>query len=574
MSDHLKDQQTGLLRPKAVGGSLWLTAVVFVTAAVVLLYLPLLRAFSENKISSTYPDALEFIWSTWRLEGVLTGEKQLYYSTELFAPKGSSLLLHTICEGVLIPITAILSGLDPIWRYNISLCVVSLLSGWAALSLFRSLGCSYLAAALASTTVIYSPWIIGHLHAGHLNFVGVFALIEAIRGMIVRSGLRYSLAITLLCFTNLYYLYFAALLLPAFILFAGITRNGCAAAGKLLMSFIIGLLPAAAHLTDIARLARLGSYSPDHNPAKHAADLLALLVPSPVQSIGARQFIVDLRNGVPLHIGESSLYIGSAVTVAALLACGLGTKKTTLMARFFSIVSLFFCILSLGPLISWRGSPVIANPLDYAARLVLPLYPSVPARFAGVASLMAIAAGCQLLNKFQTKRVRLVGYSLFIMAALEFLPTELKVYPLPIPSPTLEYLAHDKNASLVVDLSASPQYAMLRQTVHGKPIATGFLSRRPRYAERDLNRNHFIRQMRGEAGINLNAALSDWCMLSANRLILELPTAQVHHEDLSALGFTLVSSDPYVALFATDADICPHSPSGPQKGSRDTLPAL
>jgi hypothetical protein len=561
----------------------WVAAGTLAASLVALLFLPLLRAFPEPKVASTHPDALEFIWTTWRLQGVLAGEKQLYYSTDVFAPTGASLLLHTICEGVLIPITALLQPLDPIWRYNVALMVACVLSSWAALSLFKSLGCGALGSIVASTLVVCSPWNMGHIHAGHLNFVALFALLETLRGMIVYSALgtrarehselylptrsvsdaiRYALAVTLLCFTNLYYLYFAALLIPAFALSATMAPHArsalqrARAAGTVLLPFVVGLVPAALHLTKVALLAHSGLYSPDHNPTKHAADVAALLIPGPVQHLGAHPVAISLRRGVLLHAGESSLYLGVALGAAALTACCVGPNKARRSARLFVIVTLLFGILSLGPVISWRGVALIHNPLDYAARAILPFYPSVPARLAGVASLMLIAAASQLLSRSQTKRMRSCGYALVVVGLLEFLPIPLGAYPLPLPSPTLELLARDTEATIVVDPAASPQYAMLRQTVHGKPLVGGFLSRHPRQAARALNRNRFIRALRGHSIADVDAVRHDWCALSANRLLLELPSAHAHHEYLAALGFALISSDSYVALFAPSADLC------------------
>ena len=557
----------------------WCIAWAILWFAILVFFLPLLRAFPELRISSTHPDALEFIWTTWRLEGVLAGQKQLYYADELFAPHGASLLLHTVCEAILVPVTAFTSALPPVWRFNTALVAVFLLNSIAALSLFRALATPPVIATIASLLITFSPFVMGHLHAGHLNFIAIFALLEALRGMLITAGLtvqsptsrtfttslRYALAITLLAFTNLYYLYFAALtcgMLALHTIWARY-REGTSivrAASALCAPLVIGILPACSHLLAVARLASSGTYSGDHKPALHAADLASLVVPSSVQRVGHHPLFTWLREGVALHAGESSVYLGLSVAILALLACYGGHKKTTHSARLFVSLALIFAILSLGPTISWRGEPLCSNPFDSILRAILPLYPSVPVRFAGVAAIALIMAASLGVSQARSLLMKGFGFVALLLALIEYFPMPLGVYPLPLPSPALERLAGDTTATVVADLSESPQYAMLRQTIHGKAITGGFLSRHPRKAEAALRRNRFIRLLRGQASIKDAVALHDWCELRANRLILELPVALNFNARLAAIGFLQIDSDPHVAIFKPRDDLCLATP--------------
>jgi hypothetical protein len=553
----------------------WFVAVTIVTVSVCAFFSPLLAVYPELRIASTHPDALEFIWTTWRLDGVLSGARPLYYTNELFAPRGASLLLHTVCEGILLPITAALQWLNPVWRYNTALVLMFLLSGISALGLFRALGCAPIAAAIASLLVLFCPANIGHLHAGHLNFITLFGLLEMLRGLVLFAGLssrrtpalvsisslRYALGVTALCFTNLYYLYFGALLVGATTLLASLTKqisNRARLRETLSMSapFVVGLLPALPHLIDVALLSYSGTYSPDHRASDHGADLSALFTPSPVQRIGQGSFAASLRKNVTLHTGESSLYLGLSLIIGALLGCFIGGEKSTRRSRFFALTAIIFAILSCGPTVSLHGIALGPNPFDRALRSLLPMYPSVPARFAYIAVIALIASASQLLLAHQRGRTRVLGATLFALAALEFAPVPLGVYPLPLPSPALVHLAQDSDATIVADLSHSPQYAMLRQTIHEKPIAGGFLSRHPRREGSLLRRNRFIKLSKGELSVSNTDALRDWCALGANRVIVERAVAHSIDARLKELGFIEVTSDPYVTLYAPRTTLC------------------
>lgn len=578
----------------------WLTAFTALTALIAAYFWPLLRVYPDPRISSTHPDALEFIWSTWRLDRVLNGTEKLYFSQNVFAPQGASLLLHTICEGVLLPVTYLLRFIDPVWRYNLSLVIALTLNAAAGLSLFRSLGIAPLGSAVASALIVFSPSSLGHLHAGHLNFVALFGLIEAIHGALIFSGLapianaprspiptdhrqiptpakhlslkslaaiRYGFSALILSFTNLYYLYFAALLISITAVFAAYSayrkEHGNSVLVRMIFAavhvctpFTLGLLMALPHLIDVTLLALSGAYSPDHRAADHSADLVTLFTPSPVLGIGQTQIALTLRGSIPLHIGESSLYLGAALIVATLVACFSGERKGRRLSRFFAAVAAIFAILSCGPTVLWRGSPIFTNPADFVLRAILPMYPSVPARFAAISSIALVISASSILRLRSSTFIQCCSAALFTLACLEYAPALLGTYPLPLPSPVVQHLAKDQEAKIVADLSTSPQYAMLRQTIHGKPITGGFLSRHPRKAAAALRRNRFVRLLKGNPEPDSALVIQDWCALGANRLIMELPVAQIYNSRLSELGFTEVLRDHYVALWVTDEKIC------------------
>ena len=102
-------------------------------------FLPVLGRYPHPVVPSWYPDVLEFLWTTWRLEGVVAGGEPLYSTKLVYAPEGASLLLHTLCEGVLLPITSLHTFLSPEWRLNVAFIVSFILNFFCSLSLFSAL---------------------------------------------------------------------------------------------------------------------------------------------------------------------------------------------------------------------------------------------------------------------------------------------------------------------------------------------------------------------------------------------------------------------------------------------------
>ncbi|NDC37059.1 MAG: hypothetical protein EBZ48_03295 [Proteobacteria bacterium] len=549
----------------------WWLVTALLAAAPIIFFWPLLRSYPLPVVPSPYPDALEFIWGTWRIEGVLSGAKQLYFTHDLFAPDGASTLLHTLCEGLLVPVTYLFSWLTPVWRFNGAILIASTLNCFAAVSLLRALGGPALVSGVGALFIAFAPVQLGHLYAGHLNFVVLFPLIEILRGLLVGAGDaqvrafgradlgRVSLAALLLPLTNLYYLYFAGLLILAFV------ARYLSSRGRSWRDMVAFLAAVAAglglqlwHLLQIARLAGSKLYTPNHDPLKSSADLLSYLVPSKLQSLGTSASMRELRAGVTVHEGETSLFVGYAVVAAVLLLLWTLRGAARRQVAFLGGVAACACILSAGPVFAFGGAHLFANPLDVALRWLLPLYPSVPARFGVITMIFLVCAVVRGIRASESRRVVAGATLLLFLGVIEIAPVEIELRQLPMESPALVRLNAKDSVRVVVDLPPITQEAMLRQTVHEKPMVGGFLSRRPRKAEREILRNPFVRMLaHPQVDPNPQRLLQGWCALGAGALILETSRVVVLEPQLKALGFQLTDSDSLVTVFEPTAVPCP-----------------
>lgn len=497
------------------------------------------------------------------MQGVLEGDRSLYETKELFAPEGASLLLHTVCEGILLPITALLKDVNPIWRFNCAVIVAFFLNGCAAISLFRALGAGPLVAVLGALLIAFGPNQIGHLTAGHLNFLVLFPLLEICRllSLISRRGsdariawydyARGSIAVAFMGRTNLYFLYYAALLGGCFSLWSLLgTKQRLRGLIAFWAAFLLGLMPNILHLYRIAVLARSRRYTPDHDPSTTSADLIAYVVPSSLQRVGTLPELMQLRATVAFHEGETSLYIGVALLFAAVVACSAQRKRRIKEVSQFLVLAATAALASFGPWLAISGVPVMWNVIDYALRSLLPLYPSVPARFGLFVELFVICAVVRALVEIDSKLRRAVVVCALSVALAELSPIRCNVTPLLLTSPALERLREDKSVSVVVDQSLIVQHAMLRQTVHGKALVGGFLSRRPRAKEQELRRNPFLRWVAGSGReYSLEQRRAGWSTLGADAAILDAAQATHMKGDLQEIGLVLVDQDEAWSIF-------------------------
>jgi hypothetical protein len=545
-------------------------AYAIVAVATLLYFWPLFGAYPQLVIPSPYPDALEFIWTTWRMQGVIEGSEELYKTDLVFAPGGASLLLHTVCEGLLLPATYLFIKFDPVWRLNISIVLAFLLNGFAAVSFFRSLGAMPSVSAIGSLLVVFAPNQIGHLTAGHLNFLVLFPLLELCRFLVITSRCRGEetvtridsgrvvLAIAVMARTNLYFLYYAMLLSAAYSVWWMWRREGLVAKlTTVWLAVIGGLLLNATHLYRIAALARSKRYTPDHDPSTTSADLIAYLVPSSLQRTGLVPDLQQLRSSVVFHEGETSLYVGMALLLAVVITCSISAPRRRKELWFFVIGSCAAILMSFGPWITIGGVQIVRNPFDAILRSVLPLYPSVPARF-GVFVGIFVVSIVVLGVSIKTSRITHVLLTLLLVLALvEQCPIRCNVTQLALANPTLEHLRNDEAVKIVVDQPMIIQQAMLRQTIHGKALVGGFLSRRPRKEERELRANRFLQRVGpSEREHSIAELRAGWCALGADALILEEARSGSLKQQLLEAGFSRVDEDGVLVIFKPRDGMC------------------
>jgi hypothetical protein len=218
---------------------------------------------------------------------------------------------------------------------------------------------------------------------------------------------------------------------------------------------------------------------------RFSADLGAFLTPSPLHPVWGRflEPAYDTLRRDGSHT-ETVVFLGALTLVLAVL--GSPTRRPQ---RFWLVAALIFLLLALGPVLHVQGHTVtvFGRPLALPFGLLLhaPVIGSTraPARWTVMANLClsVLAAGgtLRLLERFRDPRwtfLALTGALLFESAAVPFpfaRPRALAGYERLAAEPgngaVLEIPLHD-------DPGLVPQ-RMLFQTVHGKPVFGGYLSR-------------------------------------------------------------------------------------------------
>lgn len=487
-----------------------------------------------------FDDTFVSLWALdWSARFLAGQASNLYFTFDLFAPGGASLLLHNLAESLFLPGSILTFCFSLPFAYTLFCLVLLLLNGVSALVLCRTLGaCRWVAFSLA-LLFSFHPWILAHLAGGHLNLVGVFPLL-----FLSSALLRYAkhnaclnfVNITFwtgfIAFTDYYQLWFGMLLALVIMSIERVWR-AC-------LPLALGLCFAGPKLWMAAQLAASATYTPNHDPAGNGMDAVAFFAPGPTQLLRYLPMLSELRSTVALNFAESGLYLGLSVPLLLFLTYQFGNRKSSRAARYI-LAGVMFLLVSCGPHLMIAGQRIVPLPF-YRLLSLLPFVPPVPARFGLPAIVCLMIAGSMSIHTFSPK----LRWLLAFVAIIEFWPASPHLFQLPN-SPTLSVLRQLPNSGVVTDLS-TPERATYHQLIHKKSISAGFLARRPRHGERRFYRRPF-RLYLLEDGATLTAARQNLERLKIQTLLIPAGNSEITARARLLFGHEPLSADDETELY-------------------------
>jgi hypothetical protein len=234
----------------------------------------------------------------------------------------------------------------------------------------------------------------------------------------------------------------------------------------------------------------------------YSSDLTSAITPSelhPVWGAAIKEQVNHTGPYLPIkNPSERVVFLGFSVLVLAALGLWLGRRSRHVW--FWGFAALMTWLLSLGPLLQYMGKTTftlfeVTVPLPYLLLYKLPLLSIMrtPARLTvltmlalGVLVAFALAA---LLGRRYIERGRIFSFRNAVWGLLlpaiiifEFLATPFPTVPPGWNVPIYQKIAAEPGRFALLELPIRPfgDY-MAYQTIHGKPIVGGYLSRQPPY---------------------------------------------------------------------------------------------
>jgi hypothetical protein len=499
---------------RRVGLRAHLWALAGYLALAVLVTYPAILHFTTSVPGDLVADRDQNLWNLWWVREALLRPTNPFHTEMLYYPYGADLYYHTLGlpQGLIGLLPQILLGLPA--AYNTVLLVAFTLSGYGA---FR-LGLMYtgrpLPSFLGGVVFAFTPYTLDALK-GQLEVLSVQwmpfyaeAWIRASRAeewnrrapLLALAGLLLALA----ALSSLYYALYLGLFTVGYALYVGLRGRGSrttlpkskiqnpklnvplSLAAVLLVALVL-LSPLVVGMVanyDNPRL-EVGA-DPEHRLA-HSADLLSFFKPPHDHPLLGDPGGKPGVNEHPLHD-----YLSLGYVALGLAVLGAWVARRERDVPFWAGLGLLALVLAMGPQLQ-VGRTLTGIPLPFALVQDLPGADAIakPERFVVLARLsMGVLAAwgvSWVADAVEGRKSKVEGrrlLALFVMLVL--LLVELPIHPryiepLAVP-PLLRALPKISRGGLMELPFATQQgqvagQRMLAQTVHGRPIMSGYLSR-------------------------------------------------------------------------------------------------
>ncbi len=438
-------------------------------------------------------DVLINPWADWWTKKVLTENLDFYRTDHMFYPQGTSLVFHSFSH-VNTVISLLLTPLvGHFTAYNLAILLTYVLSGFGMYLLANHLTGCRPAAFVAGVVFAFHPYHLfqsSHPVLVTTQFVPLFAL--ALARTIHTSGVErikqtllaalwflltalssWHLMLMLAGWTALYLLY--DLLFERASWTPGVFRH-------LILLVIIVVLGITPFLWPVVRelLASGASYMTVSVEEGRGNDLLSFFIPNRLHPVfGPLVLEINSRIGYTRNLPA---YLGYAALGLAVAGVASARRRT----RFWWLTGLVFFALSLGSQVRWEGDTLCTFDLPWAVPIIGVLRHPLRLNSLTFLSLAVLVGfGSRWLYGRLASRGRPLAY-LALGLWTGFLLFEYWVFPFPTTepsySPFLYQLAQEEGDFAVADFPVGRQeakYYLFFQTIHGKKIVDGVVSRTP-----------------------------------------------------------------------------------------------
>lgn len=445
-------------------------------------------------------DTALLTWNLWHLTEAVLRVENPYRAASVYFPVGGNLTTHTYTPGFL-PIGLVLRTFmegDPSWplvAYRMTTWVSFALGLFVAYHALRSLGAGVLSSVAASVAWAFAAPFRSRPFETHL--VSATFLIPLLTLALARCAARptvaravATVATAALCvYFSEYYTPFLWLGLAALLLFGALRKD----TRTMLRTMVAALGVRGVAAAAAAFLLLTAPFFVNWSPAKverfnegqayfESANLAGFIVPDPTatplySSLGA---IGRLNARVRRGVGGAAVFLGLPVLIFGAIGLARADPRIRLILLALSMT---FLVLSLGPELKVFETNT-RLPLPYRALMLVPPFDlaRAPARLAAIGLWPLVCLQALGLSHALTALghwSRSTGAALAV-ASLAWSAAEGRAYgPAPVPFQPPEELLHlPPGGVLNLPLSDRDSFAMFLQVFHGRPIATGHLSRR------------------------------------------------------------------------------------------------
>jgi hypothetical protein len=472
--------------------------------------------FSAEMLPGARGDTFWFLWDFWWFKKVLLDHSAIYYTNYIFYPSGVSLVssgLTQLNAAASVPLQLALGLVD---AYKLIWLLTFLLSGFGAFLLVRYLTGDVRAAFIAGIIFAFCPYRFAHGLEGHIDLIStqwiplyILFLMKTMRESKGSNALFAAFFLFLTAMSSYYYLVYLFIFTALYIFYYGWShrsaRNWRTIRRIAMIALPFGLISLPflyPVLKDLYLTKADYAYVPGF--VEYSADLLGYFTPSRFHPI-FKDLADPIFRTFTGNWSENTVFVGYVTIFLSLLAT---FKARTSEIRFWAFSALFYFILSLGPLLHLKGlfsfnceGYSVYIPLPYSFLMQIPIFSlaRIPSRWDIMLMLcLTVLAGYGLkyiLGRLGATSGRSFSSNVAFILAICLISFEFLSIPLPMSSAEVplfyRQIADDRDDYAILEVPdvvfmrwhsrTFPDY-MYYQSVHGKKIVNGYVSRQPYYA--------------------------------------------------------------------------------------------
>lgn len=493
----------------------------YLALALVLTY-PLVREFTRAIPGDGF-DGWQNVWNLWWVKRALLVEGSNPYFTRLLDyPVGVYLYFHTlnIFNGLtFLPVTL---NAGVLIAYNAAALFSFVIGGYGsyllalwALQGERGVFLRHLAAFVSGFVFVFSPYhmahLLGHMQLISLEWLPFYALMVLVllRRVLQRQGqwlktalcyaARAAFMLVLVALCDWYYAFYMMLLSVLFWVWSVAQQRGFSAAARMTaaiaMTALLFLITTALLWIPMVQETLTSDYMvpPADSAERLSADLTAFFTPSTLHPWWGA-WAAAWADRFTASLSERTVFVGYSVLALALTAVFRHRRGAVL----WGVAALIFAIMALGPWLHIGGETRFGaiGPIPLPYNLLTRLLPLLRisrsvSRFSVVVMLslgvLAAMGSAWLLHKVTARggSRQLQGLPMLIaLALIGVIGLEYLAVPYPVSFPethSFHYqLAREPGEFAVMDVPMDEwdrPANLLFQTVHGKPLISGYTSR-------------------------------------------------------------------------------------------------
>ncbi len=425
-------------------------------------------------------------WSDWWTAKALHEGRNLFFTDWMFYPQGVDLYFHSFSHFN----TAVALALQPIWgalgAANTAILLAHILSGLGMFYLARYVSGSGLAAFFAGLVFAFFPYRLEE--SSHPVIVStqwlpfyLLYLMRCVREGRLRFALLGAIFLTLTALTSWHLFLFAiflSLIYLSYVLVAERNRLNRRIFNRLLFMGVltlVGLAPLLAPTVNALINAPASYYQAELSDGK-GNDLIGFILPARFNPIWS-QLVAPIYD----RLQRRTIYLGFIVLALVCFAAWRDWRR----ARFWVILAGVVALLSLGSSLQFDGV-YLAGPLPWADPVTRLL--RHPFRFNVLLGLaLAVASGLGLARLLERPAGQRAGrqWAITSVASIillfEYLAVPFPTMPATVPN-FFTQLASQPGPGAILSLPMGRQPSkpyLYYQTIHGRPIVEGVVSRTP-----------------------------------------------------------------------------------------------